>query len=368
MKIAIVTVYDSIVNFGSFLQAYSLQEVLKKEGHEVAFVKRMDKSELLERFNGIAYRNSGVGDTKFWDILRKIKRYKRYKRACEVNQKRYDSFIPDLSLIKIIDISEAEFYDCIICGSDEIWNKDNKDIDMGFYTCGDIGNPEKYSYAISSGEMEQAALNDAEISNINKFKYNLCRDEKTLSLLRNIGANTDTEIVCDPTILYGRDNFPVYKQKNSKYKLPEKYMLVYSYVYTKNQKTAIKDYARMNGMKIVSASLDADFADMVVLASALDFPYLIANAECVYAATFHGAIFGMMFAKKLAIMPRMHKISSVVNACGGQEYLVNENFSIENLCEVLEKNVNHDSIESNMSKIREKSHDLLVDMLKNVKV
>ena len=192
--------------------------------------------------------------------------------------------------------------------------------------------------------------------------------EKTLSLLRNIGANTDTEIVCDPTILYGRDNFPVYKQKNSKYKLPEKYMLVYSYVYTKNQKTAIKDYARMNGMKIVSASLDADFADMVVLASALDFPYLIANAECVYAATFHGAIFGMMFAKKLAIMPRMHKISSVVNACGGQEYLVNENFSIENLCEVLEKNVNHDSIESNMSKIREKSHDLLVDMLKNVKV
>ncbi len=366
MKIAIVTVYDSIVNFGSFLQAYSLQEVLKKEGHEVAFVKRMDESELLERFNGIAYRNCGVSDTKVWDVIRKIKRYKRYKRACEVNEKRFDSFMPDLSLLKIIDSSEAESYDCIICGSDEIWNKKNKDIDLDFYTCASIKNPEKYSYAISSGEMEQSALSDSEISNIKRFKYNLCRDEKTLSLLKNIGANTADGIVCDPTILYGRDSFSVSRQQRSKYELPERYMLVYSYVYNKSQKAAIKEFAQQNGLKIVSASLDADFADQVVLASALDFPYLMANAECVYAATFHGAIFGMMFAKKLAIVPRMHKISSVVNVCGGQECLLKEDFTVEDLDEVLEKNVDHDSIEANMSKIRERSHDLLVDMLNKV--
>lgn len=366
MKIAIVTVYDSIVNFGSFLQAYSLQEVLRNEGHEVAFVKRMDESELLERFNGIAYRNCGVSETKFWDVIRKIKRYKRYKRACEVNEKRFDSFMPDLSLLKIIDSSEAESYDCIICGSDEIWNKNNKDIDIDFYTCASIKNPEKYSYAISSGEMEKNALRDIEISNIKKFKHNLCRDEKTLNLLKNIGASTSDEIVCDPTILYGRDNFYVCRQQRSKYELPERYMLVYSYVYSKSQKAIIKEYAQQKGLKIVSASLDADFADQVVLTSALDFPYLMANAECVYAATFHGAIFGMMFAKKLAIVPRMHKISSVVNVCGGQECLIKEDFSIEELYRVLEKAVDHDSIDTNMSMIREKSHNMLVEMLKNV--
>lgn len=35
MKIAIVTVYDSVVNFGSFLQAYAMSKVLESRGHEV---------------------------------------------------------------------------------------------------------------------------------------------------------------------------------------------------------------------------------------------------------------------------------------------------------------------------------------------
>ena len=33
MKIAIVTVYDSIINYGSFLQAYAMSKVLELKGH-----------------------------------------------------------------------------------------------------------------------------------------------------------------------------------------------------------------------------------------------------------------------------------------------------------------------------------------------
>ena len=51
MKIAIVTVYDSIVNYGSFLQAYSLSKVLESKGHEVYFVRRMHNDKILDRFN-----------------------------------------------------------------------------------------------------------------------------------------------------------------------------------------------------------------------------------------------------------------------------------------------------------------------------
>ena len=47
MKIAIVTVYDSVVNFGSFLQAYAMSKVLESRGHEVFFVRRMPNDEIL---------------------------------------------------------------------------------------------------------------------------------------------------------------------------------------------------------------------------------------------------------------------------------------------------------------------------------
>ena len=54
MKIAIVTVYDSVVNFGSFLQAYAMSKVLESRGHEVFFVRRMPNDEILKRFNRLA--------------------------------------------------------------------------------------------------------------------------------------------------------------------------------------------------------------------------------------------------------------------------------------------------------------------------
>lgn len=64
MKIAIVTVYDSVVNFGSFLQAYAMSKVLESRGHEVFFVRRMPNDEILKRFNRLAKIQNSVSSKK----------------------------------------------------------------------------------------------------------------------------------------------------------------------------------------------------------------------------------------------------------------------------------------------------------------
>ena len=49
MKIGIVTIYDAY-NYGSYLQAYALQKVLKSQGHEVIILNcSKDKFRIIKK-------------------------------------------------------------------------------------------------------------------------------------------------------------------------------------------------------------------------------------------------------------------------------------------------------------------------------
>lgn len=362
MKIAIVTVYDSIVNFGSFLQAYALRTVLENLGHDVYFVRRMPDEDIITRFNNISYSNLKINETPLWNIPIKISRLKKYKRIEKLNEIRYKLSKKDWEILNIIQPDQIKNMDLVVCGSDEIWNPHNKDIDMDFYTCSWCKDVRKVAYAISSGGLVEKNLEDKYKQNILDFEYCLPRDEKTQDLLKTINASVG-ELVCDPTILLGKHNFSINASKNIKDKLPEKYLLVYSYVYTKQQKKQLRKFANEHNLKIISTSIDADFVDDVIFTSALDFPYIINNSEFMYAGTFHGAIFGMMFAKRLCILPRLQKIESVVNLCGAQDLIIDQNFTSEILNNHYSNNVNHDLIEKNMAEIRNKSKELLIKMI-----
>lgn len=362
MKIAIVTVYDSIVNFGSFLQAYALRTVLENLGHDVYFVRRMPNEDIITRFNNISYSNLKIDEVPIWNLPIKLSRLKKYRRIEKLNEIRYEISEKDWEILNIIQSNQIENMDLVICGSDEIWNPHNKDIDMDFYTCSWCKDVRKVAYAISSGGLVEKDLEDKYRKNIVDFEYCLPRDEKTQDLLNIINASVG-ELVCDPTILLGKQNFSIKASKNIQDKLPEKYLLVYSYVYTKQQKKQLRKFAKEHDLKIISASIDADFVDDVIFTSALDFPYLISNSEFMYTGTFHGAIFGMMFAKRLCILPRLQKIESVVNLCGAQDLIINQDFSSEILNKHYNRNLNHELIERNMMKIRNKSEELLIKMI-----
>lgn len=139
MKIAIVTVYDSIVNFGSFLQAYAMSQVLESRGHEVFFVRRMPNDEILKRFNRLAKIQNGVF-SKNGIKAKLLSQRSKYviQREMDANKNRYKCSLSDWESIKIINPDEIEDHgiQLVICGSDEIWNIHNKDIDLDFYSCG----------------------------------------------------------------------------------------------------------------------------------------------------------------------------------------------------------------------------------------
>lgn len=359
MKIAIVTVYDSVVNFGSFLQAYAMSKVLESRGHEVFFVRRMPNDEILKRFNRLAKIQNSVS-SKNGIKAKFLSQRSKYviQREMDANKNRYKCSLSDWKSIKIINPAEIE--DCgiqlVICGSDEIWNIHNKDIDLDFYSCGWVKHIPKLAYAISSGNSKTSEyLNDPEFFNaVGDFCKILPRDQMTQSLITDI-TNVKESIVCDPTLLLGQDGFTL----TNKGKEFGKYILVYSYFLTRKEKKFIKKYARYNGLKIISPCIYSSIADEVVYTSALDFPSLVFNAECVYTTTFHGTIFSLMFAKRFCALPRLPKVANLLEQLEAYNHELNLDFSYDDFCAVLNKFADRSVIGDGLNRLKSTSEDIL---------
>lgn len=359
MKIAIVTVYDSVVNFGSFLQAYAMSKVLESRGHEVFFVRRMPNDEILKRFNRLAKIQNSVS-SKNGIKAKFLSQRSKYviQREMDANKNRYKCSLSDWKSIKIIDPAEIE--DCgiqlVICGSDEIWNIHNKDIDLDFYSCGWVKHIPKLAYAISSGNSKTSEyLNDPEFFNaVGDFCKILPRDQMTQSMISDI-TNVKESIVCDPTLLLGQDGFTL----TNKGKEFGKYILVYSYFLTRKEKKFIKKYARNNGLKIISPCIYSSIADEVVYTSALDFPSLVFNAECVYTTTFHGTIFSLMFAKRFCALPRLPKVANLLEQLEAYNHELNLDFSYDDFCAVLNKFADRSVIGDGLNRLKSTSEDIL---------
>lgn len=359
MKIAIVTVYDSVVNFGSFLQAYAMSKVLESRGHEVFFVRRMPNDEILKRFNRLAKIQNSVSSKKGIKAKFLSQRSKYViQREMDANKNRYKCSLSDWKSIKIIDPAEIE--DCgiqlVICGSDEIWNIHNKDIDLDFYSCGWVKHIPKLAYAISSGNSKTSEyLNAPEFFNaVGDFCKILPRDQMTQSMISDI-TNVKESIVCDPTLLLGQDGFTL----TNKGKEFGKYILVYSYFLTRKEKKFIKKYARNNGLKIISPCIYSSIADEVVYTSAIDFPSLVFNAECVYTTTFHGTIFSLMFAKRFCALSRLPKVANLLEQLETYDHELNLDFSYDDFCAVLNKFADRSVIGDGLNRLKSTSEDIL---------
>ena len=76
-EVAIVTLCKSL-NAGAFLQAYALQEVLKRKGLSVQFLDVYDFRQSLKRFHVLFRRN----DRNLTGIVFGLKKYRALKNSC----------------------------------------------------------------------------------------------------------------------------------------------------------------------------------------------------------------------------------------------------------------------------------------------
>lgn len=341
MKIKIVTIYNAMNNLGSYLQAYALKSFLEENGHSVIFVKNIPLIKFIKKCI-LKLNPKHEFLLRFKKCICIVKAINRLEKCSKLN-------IEDNC-------------DCIIYGSDEIWNMDNPYFKDKFFFGTDVKNTKKIAYAMSIGAMEHNTLIDNMkiAKGIYSFDKIFIRDAHTKEVLESI-LEKELNYACDPTLLV-----PLNKLEK-KIKIPkQKYMLIYTYGVDKHMEDIIVKFARENKLKIISPCFWHIWCDKIIQCEPLQFSELIKNAEYVFTSTFHGAIFTMLNHKKCCILPIRKKVEDVVIRLGCDNKLISDDCTYEEFCDIINKPFPIEEFNTRLNKYRNESAKLLLEALNDL--
>lgn len=295
MKIGIIT-FHFPVNYGAMIQAYAMQEHLRMMGHEVYIIDYAPEYHMKTYTGKRTWRwclfgglRSGIPDrvfSKFFDGIRKR------RTANFMNfMKKYFCFYP------YTPEDDMSFFDCVLLGSDQIWNQriTNNCFDGPYY--GDGFKCRVFSYAASNRSKE---LNESEKQQYRaKLKQLYSIGVREIQLQKLLQPLTDKKVYLnvDPTLLASPI---VYDSLDLRNPMKEKYVVVYELANHKKVQRMAASYAKKIGAKVMILVNDTSplFSKKYdQLADPEKFLAYIKNAECVFTTSFHGTVLSLVFKK-----------------------------------------------------------------------
>ena len=294
MKIGILT-FHRAHNFGAVLQAYALQEQLRKTGNEVNVIDYRPE-----------YLRPDMPKLKKWMFTHgraweTIKKYFRVTRKEQISYNKYFNFINRYFKLSEACDNNADLssvvkgFDLVILGSDQIWNSCFNGNDVSWF--GDIEgyNGVIATYAVSSGENISDDTFNVLKRMITRYKAISVREPFLAEMLINeLKPLTDVKIVLDPSIMVDPSVWTKFCKKPSS---PGKYVLVYQARKSASiYKIATKIAKELNAEVVSVDFWDNSFRKDVrhVIASPSEFVSLILFAECVVTTSFHGTAFSVI--------------------------------------------------------------------------
>lgn len=354
-NIGVITFHCSY-NYGSMLQAYALQQYLKKQGYNTKIIDYILSSdfEQYKLFRNNLYRErkkSLIADIVYFhkNLKRKYNFNKFSNRCLFKSEKTYYDFEPMKEL-------NSEF-DTFICGSDQIWNFDcTKGIIPAYFLEFADDDKLKISYAPSIAQTSFEKINETELYKLlNRLDYISVREESTIPILRGI-IDKDMSCVLDPTLLLDSGD---YNNIVEEYKIKGKFI----FVYILEESSKILDYCRSlskdENIKIVYIRKKNIYglknSKNVYGISPGQFLYLIKNAEYIVTNSFHATVFSILFEKRFVTFKTKKsysRMTDLLNNIGLQDRIYCEGFKIK-------KTLNYVEVKHKLIKLRKISQEYL---------
>ncbi len=377
--IATVTYMD---NYGSHLQSFAMQEVVREMGYEPEIIDISGENKEIKKPRIKYFLKHAFNREELRSYSTRLNHYfiktvnKKYSSEFIVRHKAYKHFTDknyDFSPVtnSFADLSKmcSMRYDSVIVGSDQNWRPAN--IAGNYYTLNFVPDKvNKIAYATSFG-----------ISTVRKDQENIARDFlgriEHLSVRENSGkkiikelTNRDIPVVCDPTLLMN-------KEKWSKY-ISDEPIINGNYIFSYFLGTDMRhrDFTmklrKSTGYKIVAIingqgyfKEPKDFADVVINdADPFDFLNLILYSKCVCTDSFHGCAFSINLRKNFYVfrkfsdsdsMSTNDRLYTLLESTGLQERMMIGDESMENGI----KKIDYWKIEQKISKYVDNSKEYL---------
>lgn len=347
-------------NFGTFLQAYALQQYIMQRGWNNAI---LDDSTMIEVHMNWKY--------KIKKLLMRIfqSNYRKYEQSRKHLDSLFDEFKHKCLIIdnEIGNLSMLDDkYDVYICGSDQIWNPFSlENPKSGFYYAS-FTKKKKIAYAPSIGVSEVPQQYKTKLKELTgSFDFLSAREQQGVEVLHELTDKYVAKVV-DPTMLLNSEQWNMLLPQNAPCD-EEKYIL--AYFLTPNQlfmRTAI-DYAKQKGLRLKIFFTDKSYYNYkcdLITASPIDFIHYIRNATCLFTDSFHGSIFASIFHTqfftfkrfKQTVRSQNSRVENLLNMMGISERLLDEDN-----CETVFKfsDIDFEQVDYNLAPLIKKSKEYI---------
>lgn len=361
MKIGLTTIYN-VPNYGSVLQTYATQELLKSLGHDVEVIQ-------YDYFNERYYNERGYGATwreRFYPLKALMLPWCR-AAALKRFRNKYLNFTKPFGSLEALSDNDWSGYDAFVVGSDQVWNTKFLLGDPGFLLQYVPNNKPRISlsssFATKSVNDKYEDLFKRELS---KFSSLSVREINGVDIIqRQLGIDKPVEVTLDPTLLLSKEQwlskFTVNKRKHDKpyilyYMLPYAFEpRPYIYEVVKYFKDSLDyDVVALEGIRDSSDCKDVAFAD-ADNSTIPEFIDLFSNASLVITSSFHGTAFALNFGKPLiSVVPDNagdDRQTTLLKNCGATSSIVKIGTPIY----TINPNYDNTAVSSKLNAMREQS-------------
>lgn len=366
MKIGIITL-PLHTNYGGILQAYALQTVLERMGHEVEILeepheyKRASPKRYIRRVLKKCIGKRSV--INYEGFMRKW----QPKVAIDI-----DEFIKTYihrRIVKYNTMREGE-YDAFVVGSDQVWRPSyNQHLEQAFLNFTENWkNVKRIAYAASFGvdnwEFTKEQTEECKRL-VQKFDFVSVREDTAVNLCKEHLWIEATHVL-DPTLLLSADD---YQKLIEGLKISDTpYVFSYLLDESEEKKDILEDISKRLNLPVRKIKLEKDISK-IPMSKLKSFTYpsiqewlaSFAQADFVVTDSFHGTVFSIIFNKPFVVLPNkgrgMTRFMSLLKKIGLEERIIENSAVCLNIFNVCANN------KDTIKKMREKDLELLSEYL-----
>lgn len=333
IKIGILT-FHNCINYGAFLQAYALQQCLKRHGLQSIIINYKNIIFTLNEYKYFLWTRK---PSVFIKNLLKIIMFKRAQQKLSRTRRYFSA-----------NSIKRERFDRVIIGSDSVWSYSNPlSVFDEAYFAGAINAGEIISYAASFGpDVAEKGFPSKIKELLIKFHHISVRDDNSLRFIRAL-LKINAERVLDPIFLYDFKKEIAQTSENG-------YVLLFAFGLNDQQLADIMSYAKRMNKKLISVGYDNKGCDRNVVALG-PFEWLgyVKNAALVITSMYHGLLFSIKYNKEFIVIntpERENKIGDIINHFGLKSRMI---VSTDQIHKMGESRINWEEVNN---KIEEEVH------------
>ncbi len=298
-------------NFGTYLQAYALQQYIISLGYDNSII---DDATIIESYS--------LGkDTWKQKLKIKIKllskSFRELQRAQKISFASYNKFKREYLFIdyNTLPLSFLDTrYNTYICGSDQIWNPFSLGYPNSSFFYADFTYKKKIAYAPSIGVSQIPQKYERRFADlISNFRFLSAREEQGRNIMSKLTKKEIVKVV-DPTLLLCQNDWNELLKTNSD---SEPYVLVYLLTPNNKYLNAAKSFAHQHGLPLKIVFLHSGYyseADELILGGPIEFLQAINNASYLFTDSFHGSIFASIFHVQFVTFRRFQNVATSQNS------------------------------------------------------